>query len=397
MRYGALLAVMLLLPSCASAQDVPRAETVAKFPFLQIDARQRVVRVECEAIRVNAPLEFFLCASGTNEHEAVLRSKVKPSHLHAALLAIGLKPGEPVQFNETTKKWIPPHGPPLSITAEFEKDGKSVSLPAYRLMRDIRAKREMPPMTWIFAGSRVMENGRYAADTTGYLISVVNFDYTVIDIPKLASNANETLEWETNLDVMPPQGTKVTLVITPAGRIDAPATQQSGDAQTEKIDQPLITISADGKIEMQGRPIENGEQLLMGLKNQENASARVRVAVANAIEQNETARDVINVLSRSGIKFIVIPQAMAGPSAAAAPATRPAAIDQELIRRVKERWEKDVVPHGQAVRDAARTHYQIVVELRKEQQRLIDEADQVQRLIDQYDKEYQNLTAPGPE
>src|SRR5688572_27585730 len=141
MRYAALLAAMLLLPSCATAQHPPAAQTVGKFPFLEADARERVVMCECEAIRINTPETLFIFINGTSEHEAVLRSKVRPSHLHAALLASGLKPGEPVQFNETTRKWIAPHGPPLSITAEFERDGKPVSLPAYRLLRDIRTKR----------------------------------------------------------------------------------------------------------------------------------------------------------------------------------------------------------------------------------------------------------------
>src|SRR5207244_6704989 len=113
----------------------------------------------------------------------VLRSKVRPSHLHAALLMLGLKPGEPVHFSEAMNKWLPPHGPPLQLSVQFEKEGKPVTLPASRLMRDLPGKREMPPTTWIFAGSRVMEDNSYAADKTGYLISVVNFDLTVIDIP----------------------------------------------------------------------------------------------------------------------------------------------------------------------------------------------------------------------
>src|SRR5438552_3688651 len=98
---------------------------------------------------------------------------------------------------------------------------KTVTLPAWRLMREIKSQREMPPTTWIFAGSRVLDNGVYAADQTGYLISIVNFDLTVVDTPRLASNANETLEWKTNLDVMPATGTKVTLLIEPAGKIEA--------------------------------------------------------------------------------------------------------------------------------------------------------------------------------
>src|SRR5439155_25484028 len=120
--------------------------------------------------------------------------------------------------------WIPPHGPPLDLTVRFKREKRTIELPAYRLMRDIKSRREMPPLTWIFAGSRVMENNVYAADQTGYLVSVVNFDLTVIDIPQLASNANETLEWETNTDLMPPAGTPATLVISPAGGVAARAT-----------------------------------------------------------------------------------------------------------------------------------------------------------------------------
>ena len=38
-----------------------------------------------------------------------------------------------------------------------------------------------------------------------------------------------------------------------------------------------------------------------------------------------------------------------------------------------------------------------MTELRREQQRLIDEADRIQRTIDELDKEYQDMTTPRPE
>src|SRR5436309_3522993 len=68
---------------------------------------------------------------------------------------------------------------------------------------------KMPHMT---------EDGKYAADTTVYIVSVVNFDLTVIDIPELASSANETLEWEYNPDVVPAKGATVWMIIEPAGK-----------------------------------------------------------------------------------------------------------------------------------------------------------------------------------
>src|SRR5215207_7663449 len=145
MRLGTL-ALLVLLVGCTSAvaQDSapatkPATQALVKFPFLELDARKRVIEVECEALHCGHPLEFFLCSAGTNEHEAVLRSKVRPSHLHAALLALGLKPGQPVHYSEAAKKWLPPHGPPLHLICRFERDGKQGEVPAYRLMRDMKS------------------------------------------------------------------------------------------------------------------------------------------------------------------------------------------------------------------------------------------------------------------
>src|SRR4029079_352108 len=98
------------------------------------------------------------------------------------------------------------------------QDGKPQAFPGSTPIRDIRSKKPMPATTWIFAGSRLLENNAYVADSTGYLVSIVNFDSSVIDLPVLASNANETLEWEINPKLVPPTGTKVTLLIEPAGK-----------------------------------------------------------------------------------------------------------------------------------------------------------------------------------
>src|SRR4051794_8269044 len=212
-----------------------------KLPFIQVDAQAKQVRVECEAIRNEAALEFFCCATGGNEHESVLRSRVKPSDLHLALLMLGLTPGEPVRFNEAANKWLPPHGPPVQISVEFEKDGKLVNLPAYRLMKNFATKDEAQPFTWIFVGSRMTEDNRYASNLSGYIVSVVNFDGTVIDVPQLASNANETLQWVTNVELLPPTGTKVTMILEPAGRVVAPSSRPATNEPPArvKIDQQL--------------------------------------------------------------------------------------------------------------------------------------------------------------
>ena len=204
-------------PAPAPATQPATTQSAGKLPFLDVDVKHKRVRLECESTGCTAPLEFFCCVTGTNDYESVLRSKVKPSHLHLALLMIGLEPGQGVHYDPAAQKLIPPSGSPLKMTCEFEKNGRRVTVPAEALMRDVKSKKPAPKFTWVFAGSRVM-NGQYAGDQTGYLVSVVNFDLTVIDVAAIASSANETLEWETNFDVCPPKDARVTLIIEPAAQ-----------------------------------------------------------------------------------------------------------------------------------------------------------------------------------
>src|SRR3954470_13432983 len=97
------LALLFSAPSVqAAAADSP-AEKIGKLPHVEFNVEKRQVRVECEALAVDAPLEFFVFMSGTAEHEAAFRSAAKPSHIHTGLLAIGLKQGQPVTFLEATK------------------------------------------------------------------------------------------------------------------------------------------------------------------------------------------------------------------------------------------------------------------------------------------------------
>ena len=333
---AALVSLSCSAPSVRAQDAKPQAaeDKVGKLPFVAFDAGKRQVRVECEALGVEAPLEFFCVRVGGSEHESVLRTPAKPSDIHTALLAVGMQPGKPVTFSEALNKWIPPQGPPLNIHLEWEKDGKVVNVPAYRTMRDLKDKKEMKPLHWVFCGSRVMEGGEFAADVTGYVVSVVNFDLTLIDIPDIASNSNETLEWERNPAVAPPAHTKVTMVIEPAGN--------AADNAPDKKD-------AD--------PDRRSGPLQRAAPAQEGAAAAPRV---NA--------DVTDVT-----------------------------VDQRRMDALREHWLAAVRPHAAALREAAQAHYEVITAMRVEQQRLIDEADRLQRAIDTLEKEYQDLTTPRPE
>jgi len=339
MRIGGLILIATLIRYLPARAVEPPTQPAGKLPFITVDAKTKRILVECEAIGCQNPLEFFCVVSGTSEHEAILRTKAKPSNIHLALLMMGLEPGEPVKYSETAKKWFPPHGPPLNISCEFVKDGKTLKVPAYRMLRDLHTKKIMPPMTWIFAGSRTMPDGVYAADATGYVISTVNFELTLIDIPALASSANETLEWIANADEVPKAGTAVAMIIEPAGNVVSPPEAATTAPSTQ--------------------PREGAAAPVGGV---------VDPAPASATPAAETRHRLSDV-----------------------------AVDQDKVDRMHKLWNDKVAPHSAALREAAQAHYEAIAQLRREQQRLIDEADRIQRLIDELEQKYQNMTTPHPE
>jgi hypothetical protein len=207
---------LCLTAAVAAAQTAPTTRPttgVGKFPHVEVDLARKEIRVDCESLNPQMPIEFFCVLSGTSEHESVLRTAARPMHLHTALLMLGAKPGEPAKYNEAEKRRIPPRGQALDLQVEATREGKAVREPAAAWMREVNTKKPPESFTWVFAGSRTMPDGTYAADVTGQVVSVVNFDYSMIDVPRVASNANETLEWEYNPDRVPKKGTKVTLVI----------------------------------------------------------------------------------------------------------------------------------------------------------------------------------------
>src|SRR4051812_29388590 len=106
MRHALVLA-LLIFTTVVRAQTVPTTAGVGKLPFVEVDRAKKQLRVECESLHIEGPLEFFCCVKNTNDYESVLRSQVRPSHLHVGLLALGLTPGEPVRFNEAKQKWDP--------------------------------------------------------------------------------------------------------------------------------------------------------------------------------------------------------------------------------------------------------------------------------------------------
>jgi len=87
-----------------------------------VHVKKKRVYLETEVVCQNCVLEMFCVPRGQREHETVLNVDSKAAVVHAALLAIGLKRGEPAVFFPDFK---PPKGPRLTLKVHWvDKDGK---------------------------------------------------------------------------------------------------------------------------------------------------------------------------------------------------------------------------------------------------------------------------------
>jgi hypothetical protein len=209
-------------PAKGPASDV-RKVPVGKNVWLEVNGKRRRVLVEAYVCLREGALEEFLCRRFTKEHESILAADIDARDLHQALILTGVEPGSPAEFEPAYK---PAHGPHIAISVEYVKDGKTISLPAQQWIRDVDKKKPMT-VDWVFAGSKLVTNPlepdkppTYLANS-GDVISISNFDCSLLDLPVRSSADNASLSYEAFTDRIPPLETKVQVYLEPVAEAKA--------------------------------------------------------------------------------------------------------------------------------------------------------------------------------
>jgi hypothetical protein len=165
-------------------------------------------------------LEVVACTPDSKEHESLLLTQAMPSHIHAALLLIGLEPGRPGKWEWTGDKIMatPPSGPRLVVTARYEKEGQTVEADPAQWIIDIGTNRTLAQSAggdhWVFAGSQMVTlQGRehYRADSDGTLIGLTTFGTETIAWTGMFNpdSGFETPHWIVNAATVPDYKTPV--------------------------------------------------------------------------------------------------------------------------------------------------------------------------------------------
>ncbi len=186
-------------------------------PNLWADVKHKWVILDGQVVlREGPPLEMFACLKNTKEHESIVAVDTKALLVHAALLAIGAKPGTPVEF---APKYQAATGPEIEIRLLWtDAQGKRHKDRAQDWILDTTTRKAMA-FPFVFAGSSMWEDPatgkqEYTAEG-GDLICVSNFPSATIDLPVKSSQSTEGLLFEAFTAHIPPLGTKVRIVLIP--------------------------------------------------------------------------------------------------------------------------------------------------------------------------------------
>ena len=204
------------------SKDPPGLKRLDKNNPIWIDPKGKRIIMIGEVCLREGQLEMFACLKGTKEHESIVAIPTKAYIIHAGLIAAGAEAGSPAKY---VPKYSPAHGSEVEV-ALFWTDAKGKRQRAYA--QDwIRNAKTGTAMTqpWVFGGSGFWEDEQsgekhYLAEG-GDLICVSNFASATLDLPIQSSSSSDSLLFNAFTDRIPPQGTKVTVVLTPKKKAKA--------------------------------------------------------------------------------------------------------------------------------------------------------------------------------
>ncbi|MDX2017351.1 MAG: YdjY domain-containing protein [Planctomycetota bacterium] len=197
-------------------------------PGLRVQRESRTLELDgfvpIDATNPDTPrifLEVVVCTPNTREHEALVMTRVKPSAVHAALLALGLEPGAPgaIRVERGEIRAVDPTGPELDVTI-ITPDG--VEHDAREWVVHFKSGESLaklkPKHRFVFAGSRFVAPKsvtpgpeRYDADDEGLLVGLHTFGGETVAFARAMSPETrlEPAEWIADRSRVPAYGTPI--------------------------------------------------------------------------------------------------------------------------------------------------------------------------------------------
>ena len=165
-------------------------------------------------------VEYLACGPTGKLYESIIAIEASTKDVHEALSKLGVKPGTPPAYDDEKDALIPPTGTTFLLTVEWQEDEKTKKIRAEELIYNVKTNKPMPPVAWIYSGSRVIpdldsddEDAMIPhAYMSNHIVALKQTDGSALFQNPLPESVEENL-YKKNDDLLPELGTSVKLII----------------------------------------------------------------------------------------------------------------------------------------------------------------------------------------
>jgi acylphosphatase len=165
-------------------------------------------------------VEYLACGPTGKLYESIITIEASTKDVHEALSKLGVKPGTPPAYDDEKDALIPPTGTTFLLTVEWQEDEETKKVRAEELIYNVKTNKPMPPVAWIYSGSRVIpdldsddEDAMIPhAYMSNHIVALKQTDGSALFQNPLPESVEENL-YKKNDDLLPELGTSVKLII----------------------------------------------------------------------------------------------------------------------------------------------------------------------------------------
>ena len=203
-------------PPAAKPEIVRLSDTRSRLGVIEFDSATREIVLPAEVNMVKGLLEYALVGEKGKLHESLLSTKARAFDLNVVLLLLNYAPDEawfvPPAKPKPLAEAKPSAQVEVSLRWKSPEGGTEKSARLDEWITDLRTKKPASPTPWVYTGSHLNEEGRFAAEVDGSLIALYHDARALMNSPREGADNDE--QWTPAKEV-PPRGTPVTVVIKP--------------------------------------------------------------------------------------------------------------------------------------------------------------------------------------